>query len=90
MINGKELAARLRAGKAPGGIPWMAILDGDGKTLVTSDGPKGNIGYPGEPHEIEFFVAMLNQTRQHLSDDQVGDLERQLQENAAKRRTAAH
>ncbi|HEX4072159.1 MAG TPA: hypothetical protein VHX68_13360 [Planctomycetaceae bacterium] len=27
------------------GIPWMAILGADGKTLVTSDAPKtGNVG----------------------------------------------
>ena len=28
------------------GIPWMVILDTDGKELISSDGPKGNIGYP--------------------------------------------
>jgi hypothetical protein len=54
---------------------------------------QSSIGMRGnsfEPHEIEHFVAMLNQTRHNLSDAQVGALERQLQENAAKRKAAAH
>jgi len=38
----------------------------------------------------QHFVAMLNQTRKNLLDDQVARLERQLQENAAKRKSAAH
>jgi len=88
--NGHAVADRLRSGHPSGGIPWMVILAADGKQLVTSDGPRGNIGYPSEPGEIEHFVAMLNQTRQNLSDDQVAALERQLQENAAKRQAAAH
>ena len=88
--NGQAVADRLRSGHSGGGIPWMVILNADGKQLVTSDGPRGNIGYPSEPHEIEYFVAMLNQTRHNLSDAQVKTLERQLQENAAKRKAAAH
>jgi thiol-disulfide isomerase/thioredoxin len=90
MENGQTVADRLRLGHSAGGIPWTVILDADGKPLVTSDGPRGNIGYPSEPHEIEYFVAMLNQTRKSLSDSQVATLERQLQENAAKRKAAAH
>ena len=38
MTNGKEVAARIRTGP-PGGIPWTAFLDADGKILVTSDAP---------------------------------------------------
>jgi thiol-disulfide isomerase/thioredoxin len=90
MTDGKAVASRLRSGSTSGGIPWMAILDSDGNTLVTSDGPRGNIGYPGEPHEREYFIAMVNKTRQHLSDEQVSSLERVLQDNAAKRKAAAH
>jgi hypothetical protein len=47
----------------------MAILDGDGKQLVTSDGPKGNIGCPFEPHEIAWFRTMLEKTRGKLTDE---------------------
>jgi thiol-disulfide isomerase/thioredoxin len=90
MTDGKGVAVRLRAGSASGGIPWIAILDANGETLVTSDGPRGNIGYPGEPHEIEFFIAMVNKTRQNLSDEQVAALERRLQDNATKLKVGAH
>jgi hypothetical protein len=58
-------------------VPWASLQSACG-------------GNSFEPHEIEHFVAMLNQTRHNLSDAQVGALERQLQENAAKRKAAAH
>ena len=58
MKRGKEVADRLRDSQA-GGIPWIAILDGEGKKLVTSDGPQGNIGYPAKPEEIAWFLEML-------------------------------
>lgn len=90
MIDGKEVAGRLRSGSATGGIPWMVILDADGKPLITSDGPRGNIGYPGAAHEIEHFITMLNTTRQNLSEEQVAALERQLHDNAARRKAATH
>jgi thiol-disulfide isomerase/thioredoxin len=85
MTDGKELAEKLRAGRTQDGIPWFAILDSNGETLATSDGPQGNIGHPSEPHEIEHFLKILRQTRQRLTDDQIADLEKQLQETAAAR-----
>jgi thiol-disulfide isomerase/thioredoxin len=84
MTNAAELAQRLRGGQE-GGIPWAAILDADGATLITSDGPQGNIGYPFQPHEIEHFVAMLNQTRQHLREEQVASLRQDLEQYAQTR-----
>ncbi|NRA95209.1 MAG: hypothetical protein HRU14_03270 [Planctomycetes bacterium] len=71
MANGKAVAKELRGGGG-GGIPWMVILDGDGKQLVTSDGPKGNIGCPIQPHERAFFYEMLAKTRKHMSDEEAG------------------
>ena len=50
MIGGKEILKRYQANE--GGIPWFVFLDGDGKAGVTSDGPKGNVGFPAAPHEI--------------------------------------
>ncbi len=84
MRSAVELAGRLRGGK-DGGIPWMTILDADGAALITSDGSQGNIGYPFQPHEIEHFVTMLNQTRQQLTDDQVASLEQDLRDYAESR-----
>lgn len=71
-VNAREVIARVRPDGGRGGIPWMAVLDGDGKSLITSDGPKGNIGCPWQPHEIEYFRVMLERTRQKLTD---GDLD---------------
>jgi hypothetical protein len=50
MIGGKEILKRYQAGE--GGIPWFVFLDGDGKAVVTSDGPKGNVGFPAAPLTI--------------------------------------
>ena len=62
------------AGK-PQGIPWFAFLDGEGKAIVTSSGgPKGNVGMPWEPHEVEHFAEMLKRAKKHLTDDQIAGL----------------
>jgi Dioxygenase len=77
MTGGAESAKRLRKGKG-GGIPWIVILDGDGHELVNSDGPKGNIGCPADAHEIDYFLSMIDKTRQHMSDEDRIVLEREL------------
>ena len=59
MIGGKEFEAKIRGEKSSGGIPWFCFIDGEGKTLSTSDAKGNNIGYPGEPEEIAHFGAML-------------------------------
>src|SRR5262249_12955029 len=65
--GGKDLDQKVRDGKQ-GGIPWFVILDKDGKQLITSDGPKGNIGAPVQSDEIEHFLGMLNKTRSRLTE----------------------
>lgn len=92
MKNGDSLASRLRSGDETGSVPWSAILDAEGTTLVTSDSPQGNIGYPFEPPEIKHFIAMLNQTRRSMTDAEVDSLTRDLnayaEERKAKRNSA--
>jgi uncharacterized GH25 family protein len=68
--HGQEIIKKLRP-KAQGGIPWMVILDADGKPLITSDGPEGNIGYPGEPQGAEYFEKMLRTTARHMGDAEI-------------------
>lgn len=60
--RGGAVAQKLRGARPDGGIPWMTILDGTGKELVTADGPKGNVGCPAQPHEIAWFRTMLERT----------------------------
>ncbi len=83
MTGGAELAAELRGSKS-GGIPWMVILAGDGAPQITSDGPKGNCGCPAAPHEIDHFLAMLDTTRQHMTEDDRTVLERELRAYGAE------
>ncbi len=82
MANGHELERSLR-GKV-GAIPWMAILDADGRPLVTSDSPDGNIGYPSTVEEIAHFISMIRQTRQRTSDEQIMALQQALEENSLR------
>jgi hypothetical protein len=72
MIGGKEILKRYQAGE--GGIPWFVFLDGDGKAVVTSDGPKGNVGFPAAPHEIAYFRTMLDRSRTVLTDADINAL----------------
>ncbi len=68
----REIMKELRDG-AEGGIPWFAILDASGKKLVTSNHAESgsNIGFPSSETGQSHFAAMLNQTRQRLSEDDV-------------------
>jgi hypothetical protein len=50
------------------GLPWLAILDAQGKTLATSEASGGNIGSPYKDEEIAHFVAMLQASRVNLTD----------------------
>lgn len=77
MPHGQEVAARFLPAKS-GGVPWMVILDASGKTLSTSFGPKGNIGYPLRPAEIEHFISMLSETKQRLQENDLQALRADL------------
>jgi thiol-disulfide isomerase/thioredoxin len=77
MAGGKEIHSRYRKDEK-GGIPWMAMLDAQGKVLITSDGPKGNIGYPATIEEIAHFVAMLKNCKQRLTDQEIDGLRASL------------
>jgi thiol:disulfide interchange protein len=80
MTNAAPLIKRLRDGKSMG-IPWIAILDADGKTLATSDMPKdGNTGYPGSPKEIRHFMEMLKKTKERTTPEQLATIEKRLNE----------
>ena len=81
MTNGKDVARKLRKNEKVD-IPWFVFLDADGKALADSDGPKGNIGYPSAPEEIEHFVGMLKKTAKRITAEQIGEIEKALKEPA--------
>jgi thiol-disulfide isomerase/thioredoxin len=78
MAGGKDIHARYNAKSKMSGIPWFVFLDAKGKAMATSDGPKGNIGFPFEAHEIVHFVAMLKSARNRISDAEIEELRRSL------------
>ena len=78
MIGGKAILKRYQPNE--GGIPWFVFLDGDGKAGATSDGPKGNVGFPAAPHEIAYFRTMLETSRRKLTDADIGALVASLEE----------
>jgi hypothetical protein len=63
-----------------GGIPWVAILDADGTVLADSNGPDGNIGYPGagEPRAIQHFLSMLRKSAVRITESDLASLEAAL------------
>ena len=67
------------AGKEQG-LPWFAFLDPSGQAIVTSTGPKGNVGMPWQPHEVEHFRTMLEKSKKHLSDAQIATLVTSIEE----------
>lgn len=77
MTGGKEVALRLR-GTEKGGIPWMVILDAEGKALITSDGPDGNIGCPVEKSGRRHFMKMIGRTQQHMDMNDIVALTAEL------------
>ncbi len=78
MTHGKELLTRYRESEK-GGIPWFVMLDGKGKALATSDGPKGNIGFPANAEEIAHFVTMLKASKKRLSEKEIDELAKSLE-----------
>jgi beta-lactamase regulating signal transducer with metallopeptidase domain len=70
---------------AEGGVPCIAILDAQGKTLVDSNSPEGNIGFPESRREISYFEWMLRATAQRLGDQDIATLIRALKKPLQKR-----
>ena len=68
----KEIETRY-AGKEQG-LPWFAFVNGDGEAIVTSTGPKGNVGMPWAPEEVDHFETMLQKAKKHLSDGEIAGL----------------
>tara|TARA_R110002095_G_scaffold179193_2_gene156485 strand:+ start:117040 stop:120039 length:3000 start_codon:yes stop_codon:yes gene_type:complete len=75
-----EMMKTMRAG-AQGGIPWWAILDKDGKVLVTSNDEEGtNIGFPGEQSGRVHFRTMLEKTAIRLTPMEINTLVESLKQ----------
>jgi thioredoxin-related protein len=68
--GGEEMYKALGGGD---GIPYYVIFSPTGKVLGDSRNPK-NIGYPGEPGEITYFMGLMRKTS-HMSAEQLSGLQ---------------
>jgi hypothetical protein len=73
-----------RISKKGHGMPWFAILNAEGKVLIASDGPQGNIGYPVKPAEIAHFIRMINKTSRNITSGQISAIEKSLGQKQKK------
>ena len=86
--DGKALNERLQKGR-PGGLPWMVVLDGEGRELVTSNAEPNdrNIGGPVADWECAWFVEMLKRSAgDKVTAEQIAAVAADLEEYAAPRR----
>jgi hypothetical protein len=93
MKNGEKVGNRLQNRERIGGvapIPWFAILDAEGKKLISSDNPEGNIniGCPTTADEISYFKEMLRKTAKNITNEQIETLGRVFQDEEAQRQQA--
>jgi thioredoxin-related protein len=81
MTDGPEVMKKYRLDTS-GSIPWYVILDSQGKSLATADSPRGNIGYPFQPAEIDHFLGTVKDTARRIDGGQLDQLRKSLEENA--------
>jgi serine/threonine-protein kinase len=84
MNRSLELEGRFVEKPAQQGIPWIAILDSQGKVLITSNGKNGNIGYPGQPEEIDHFMKMLRSSAKTITPEEMKTIESTLRAEGKK------
>jgi uncharacterized protein YyaL (SSP411 family) len=83
MTGAEDVLERYNRSRA-GGVPWFVFLDPKGNAVVTSDGPKGNIGYPFTPEEIQHFIGMLKKVHRKIEPSQIESIEKVLKSEAEK------
>ena len=83
--GGNEYMKQLGGEKS--GLPYYAWVDADGKKQADSNvmpTQNPNIGYPGEPAEIEAFMALIRKTAPNWSEADQKTLHDYLVANAPK------
>jgi thiol-disulfide isomerase/thioredoxin len=86
-----QLAKSLGAPKGiAGGIPWFAAVDAQGKVLATSEGPKGNIGYPDTDLEVAHFMSVMKATAQGITSSELDTIANTIKELKPKATTTGN
>jgi thiol:disulfide interchange protein len=83
MTGGEEIYKNWlgKAGQKQSGIPWFVFLDADGAVLAHATGPKGNVGFPYQPEEIEHFGTMLRDAKTAMTETDIAWLLQSLDDN---------
>jgi thiol-disulfide isomerase/thioredoxin len=68
----------LRQLGGPAGLPYSAFLDAKGILIVNSKFKGENIGYPGEPSDIDWFVQMMKKAAPNMAPDDLKTIETAL------------
>jgi thiol-disulfide isomerase/thioredoxin len=74
----EQLSRRLGSKDGIDGIPWFAVIDAQGKVLATSEGPKGNIGFPDTDIEVAHFFALLHDTAKGITPAEIATITKVL------------
>jgi len=91
--GGEELIAKLGGTNGKGqvnGVPFFVFLAATGEPIVNSNRPVeghpagDNIGYPAEPYEIDWFMAMLKKAVPQMTSDESRCIEDWLRKASAK------
>jgi hypothetical protein len=88
--GGAELLKNL--GGSEQGVPFFAFLDSRGTMVVNTiaapgNGQKGgNIGYPYEPHEVDWFMTMLSTAVPAISEADHATIEKWLRAQKKKKK----
>jgi hypothetical protein len=62
----------------PAGLPYSAFLDAKGAVIVNSKLNGQNIGYPGDPSDIDWFIQMMRKAAPKISPDDLKTIETAL------------
>lgn len=65
-------------GGAEEGLPFSAFLDAQGSLIVNSKHDGQNIGFPGEPGEIDWFIQMMKKAAPAMSAEDAAAIESAL------------
>ena len=69
---------RQQLGGATAGLPYFAFLDEKGEMIANSMLNGSNIGYPGEPNEIDYFLQMMKKAAPKMDDGDLKTIEAAL------------
>ena len=84
-MTGGEAMLKTHSDGKNGGIPWCEFINAEGKALVNSNGPEGNIGFPAQTAEITWFGEMLKKSGAKLSTEDQAALQLSLAASSKKK-----